>query len=324
MSRASGPHQRGAALLSVLLVVAAMSTAAYIALEIMSRQIQLAKLTGQRATAGWAAYSAEALSLSVVTDLVRATRAALTAGTPALGAPQVIPLPGGQVTLTVTDATNCLNLNSVAGDAEARSAGEVALLTLFEVLEVPGADRRSLTDHLADWIDADSIPRASGAEDGFYAADVNARRPANTRIDSPLELAAIPGYTPGLRRAMEPFVCARPEQRLMRLNVNTLTPQQAPVLKAVYAPALTLSDAVSLIEQRPERGWADVSSFVEEPQIAAIDPAFRRIELAGTTSSYLEARGTVTLETGEWPFAFLLAIGETGEPRVVWRRFGAE
>ena len=57
------------------------------------------------------------------------------------------------------------------------------------------------------------------------------------------ELRAVYQVTGEIMNKVRPFVCTLPTDT--RLNVNTLTEQQAPILEAMFAPDLSGSDANS-------------------------------------------------------------------------------
>src|SRR3546814_8996111 len=61
-------------------------------------------------------FAAEQIALRRVADLVARDPARLTLAGDWLGRDFVLPLPGGQGTARLTDANNCLNLNSLAAE----------------------------------------------------------------------------------------------------------------------------------------------------------------------------------------------------------------
>ena len=69
--------QAGAALLSILLIVATLSVAALMATEAIARQTDLQKLSARRTSALWAARSAEAAALAGVTKVLVAVENAI-------------------------------------------------------------------------------------------------------------------------------------------------------------------------------------------------------------------------------------------------------
>ncbi|ABI76621.1 general secretion pathway protein K [Hyphomonas neptunium ATCC 15444] len=320
------PHpQRGAALLSILLIVAALAVAALIATTAIARQTDLAKAAARRSDASWAAYSAEALALSAVGELSTLTNGQLTPLTTGLMEPVVIPVRGGVVSLEVSDASNCFNVNALGSpDEGAATLARLSWISLLGDMEIPTTDAASLANALSDWLDADSDARQGGAEDGYYLTLQPAYRAANQLMDSPRELASVLGYSKALQDALEPFICARREPLMSRLNINTLRPDQAPLLRASYSEALTLAAATRILENRPETGWPGVDQFEALPDIRTIPEGQKRTEALSTTSSMYLAEGQTVLDGGSWPFSFVISAGGGAAPTIVWRRTGEE
>lgn len=318
-------HQKGAALLSILVIVAALSVAALIAVSAIARQTDLAKAASRRADAGWATYSAEAIVLSAISTLNEQAQGQTAAFMPRIGETQSAPVQGGIVSVTVSDAANCFNLNALAGPEEgAARLARTGWSRLLRDLGLSASEANDLTDALTDWIDADSTPRRGGAEDSYYLTLSPPYRAANQRMDSPRELAAVRGYTPALREALGPLACALQQPVPVRLNVNTLTPQQAPLLRALYSDAISLAAAERIIADRPVEGWAHIDVFEALPDIRAIPPGQKRTDAIGVTSSLFLAEGFVALDAGRWPFSFMIAAEGPQRPKVIWRRMGEE
>jgi len=227
--------------------------------------------------------------------------------------------------VTVEDGTNCFNLNAFASDNDAAVAtARQNWIRVLGDLTIPEGDAEALADTLADWIDADSRPRARGAEDEYYLSLSPPYRTANAPLESPYELAAILGYTPALREALAPLVCALPGPAQPALNINTLTPQQAPLLRALYAPELTLEAAERILSQRPQGGWLRTEDFEMLPDISRLQPGGKRSGALSVTSGLFRATGYVQFDSGRWPFDFLIEAGDGRAPRTIWRRLGED
>lgn len=318
-------NQRGAALLSILVVVAALAVAALVATTAIARQTDLSKASFRRSDASWAAYSAEALALSAVDELTKSTAGQISPMMTGLGETVAIPIRGGVVSFEVTDATNCFNINALADkDENAATLARLSWATLLRDLDIPAADANGLANALADWLDADSNTRQGGAEDGYYMTLSPSYRAANQMMDSPYELAAVMGYTADLSAALEPVICTRRNTQVVRLNINTLSPKQASLLRAAYSEALTLAAAERILSERPETGWSSVDQFESLPDIRTIPEGQKRTEALSVNSGLYEARGRTVLDSGSWPFAFLISTENGAAAHTVWRRMGEE
>lgn len=315
--------QSGAALLSILLIVATLSVAAMVAIEAIARQTDLQKLGARRTSALWAARSAEAAALAGAADLVTASRLPADSGGTGREQTLLLPVESGQIFLTLRELPPCLNLNALANPEEALRAPQAAAFSvLLEDIGVPLSDATVLAATLGDWIDADQIPQPGGGEDADYASTVRAQRTAGQLLRSRAELAPVPGYTTELLEAIAAFTCTVPHSDGLRINVNALTAENALVLRAATRGALSAADARRFIEARPASGWnslQDVADFAQRWQGYA--QAFAEVPLA-VRGEYFTGEGSIDLDAGRWPFRFILRVGADGAPRIVWRSFG--
>jgi general secretion pathway protein K len=316
-------RQAGAALLSILLIVATLSVAAVMATSAIARQTELQKLGSRRAMAAWAERSAEAAALVSANDMSGASRLPATSTAEDRIHTVALPMDGGQIILTLREQQPCFNLNSLGNPDEAAYARQAAVLKIMlEDLGVPGSDTSSLIAMVSDWIDADSDTRAGGAEDGYYLARQNGFRTPNQPLQSLAELNAIPGFTPELRAAISNSVCVVPGFETVALNVNALTPSSAPLVRATSRGALSLTEARRFIEARPTLGWnsiADVHDYAARS--GALEEVLSDLPIA-VQGQYFLADGSAELDTGSWPFRFLISVNATRPPEVVWRSLG--
>ena len=114
------------------------------------------------------------------------------------------PLGAGWVEVHVEDEARRLDLNQLA---------EV-VPRLFQIL---GVDAQ-LADALADWTDADDIPRPGGAERDWYLGRTPPYLPANAPLGSVGELTGVRGFDAALVERLRPFVTVAGEPAI---NPNT-------------------------------------------------------------------------------------------------------
>ena len=314
--------QAGAALLSILLIVATLSVAALIVTETIARQTETQKLRARRSAASWAARSAEAAALASASEMTRASRLPASEGADRVRT-LVLPIDGGQIILDLRELPPCLNLNALASaDETIRARQSSALRALLDEMGIPRPDAASLVATLTDWVDADTQQLPGGAEDDYYTTRQAGFHAANQPMQGLAELAPLPGFTPELRRSIAPYTCAVPETGPLRLNMNAMDTGSAYVLNAATDGALSLSEARRFIDARPASGWNSVS---EINAYAARDPGLE-LALAGLPMSvqgfYFTGSGRVALGSGSWPFQFILSTESQGSPRIVWRSFG--
>ncbi len=277
MPDSSNPRERGAALLTVLLLVAVMAVIASTALE---RLALATRMTGNGGAMDQARAYADAgmdMARLRIGDLVASNPAKVTLAGGWLGTPQPLPVPGGIATARVTDGGNCFNLNSVvSGTSEAamqaRPIGIAQFEALLQALGVDARQAQSAAASLADWIDSDSVPQPGGAEDEVYARAERPYRAANRLMVDPSELRAVAGITPAIYDIVRPWVCALPVTDLSPINVNTLLPDQAPLFAMLLPGQLSVGQARQYLAQRPQDGYGSVKQFWDLAARSGITP----------------------------------------------------
>src|SRR3546814_11306196 len=69
------------------------------------------------------------------------------------------------------------------------------------------------------------------------------------------------GVTPSIYATLRPWICALPTSDLSPINVNTLRPDQAPLIAMLAPEQLSIGDARRAIAARPLRGYDSVEAF---------------------------------------------------------------
>ena len=108
---------------------------------------------------------------------------------------------------------------------------------------------------------ATARPARSGAEDAAYAGGPNPYRTANTLFTEIGEARLLAGMTPEIFATLRPWLCVLPIAELSPLNVNTLTPDQAPLLAMLAPGQIDARRAQRVIEARPAAGWSNMVDF---------------------------------------------------------------
>jgi general secretion pathway protein K len=276
--RAVPRAERGAALLAVLLLVAVTGAIAAAATErlSLSRAAALNSVALDQARAY--ALGIEQLALLTIDDLVVQSPERTTLAGSWNGAVRRVPLPGGGVAqLRVRDGGNCFNVNSVVeGDPRTvlarRNSGVLQLAGLMQVLGVPEGQARRVAEAAADWADSDTATGPGGAEDSAYASGPDPYRTANTLFEEPGELRFVAGMTPEILARLRPWLCALPSAELSPININTLLPEQAPLLAMLAPGRLEVERARRIIGARPAAGWSNQIEFWRIDALRDINP----------------------------------------------------
>lgn len=285
----AGPRRdrEGMALLAVLLLVAVMAVVAVAVLDDVRFSVRRTTNAETGAQAQWYADGAETLARRRIERLT-ALDADRTPVTPEWnGRGVTLAIDGGSLTATVRDGQACFNLNSVVawtGDRHAaRPVGEGQLMALGRAVGVDPLRMRTITDSLIDWIDTDTTARPLGAEDSAYAALAEPYRTGGVPVVEVSELRTVRGVDREAYDRLRPHLCALPTDR-SPINVNTLTPGDAPLLVMLTDGSLSLPAARAVIAARPAGGWPDPAGFWSQPALSGL-----RVEL--------EARDQVTVRT---------------------------
>lgn len=284
MSGLGDPRERGAALLSVLLIVAVIAVLAAASLQKLRLATQLAGNAAAIDQARAYAMAAESVALFRIGDLIQRDAAKTTLQGDWAGNEVNFPIDGGIATATLNDGGNCFNLNSLVEDVDgiARVARPDAVAQFERLIVIVGgaaADARRIAIAAADWIDSDTAPLPGGAEDSFYAGAAVPYRTANTLMADVSELRVVAGMSSGLYSRLRPFLCALPVSDLSPINVNTLLPAQAPLL-AMLVPGLDVGRADAILSARSAGGYESLIAFWDKPGLlGATETAKQQVKL---------------------------------------------
>ncbi len=326
---AKRPSERGAALLTVMMIVAAMSVAALAVTQAVTQSATRSRALDAQAQLAFYAISAEEVAKARMSDILAPLESKLVLGMPGLGEPQIIPVDGGALTVTVRDATNCFDVNQLTrgGDEgglvanpDQQKAYQDLLMTVIEEAYV--SDIIALVSSLTDWMDDNTVPGNGGAEDGYYLGEVPSYRTSAQKLSSLDELRSIRGYTPDIFARLRPILCALPvsvDAQSQALNINTLEVHHAPLLQAVFTDALSIEDARELIASRPSGGWLAVEALAEDPLVRNIDPALVRRDRLGLATSLVEVSANVSYRGYDMTTRYLFQI-QPGRPIRTIRR----
>lgn len=287
--------QRGVALIIVLMIVALVSV---LGTEMGARlQLQISRASNIKDNnqAFWYAMGAEEFAKKSIVELYKRNNS-VTSLEGNWSEEFTFPLEGGGIQAQLIDMQTCFNLNGIRKGAEppggqnqnqqnqsnqqntipkgqqdplpgtlSQEAQAFERLLTSAVPTLDNYDVEVVTHSLVDWLDDNDTPEISGAEDAEYASLVNPYLTANTFMVNKTELRMVKGVQPGWINALMPYVCAIPNQAELRLNINTLTEEQAPVLAAMLD--INQRDAQSLISNRKPSGYDDINDFLAEPVV---------------------------------------------------------
>ncbi|WP_249341427.1 type II secretion system minor pseudopilin GspK [Sphingomonas sp. 3P27F8] len=291
-------RERGAALLTVLLLVAVIAVMAATGLE----KLRLATRLGSNAIAldqaRAYAQAVEALATTRVTALLKqdATRVTLAGGWS--GRPFALPVPEGTAVAIVTDGGNCFNLNSlVTPEPDGRYIANPSTVEQFgRLLRLLNlSNSAAIAAAAADWIDSDDTPLPGGAEDPAYLGGQPAYRTAGTLMADPSELRAVAGVSAEAYARLRPWICTIPRAERSVINANTLLPDQAPLLAMLLPEGAGMAGARAILMRRPPAGYANRDELWKAAGLAAVTPDPAARDQADVTSRWFALRVDVAL-----------------------------
>ena len=188
----------------------------------------------------------------------------------------------GFIEIQARDLNGCFNLNALTG--EEPGPGLDRFKTLLRNLNIP----EPVADETRDWIDADQTVLGFGAEDNDYLGQQPGYRTAGRPLAHVSELRLMRSMRPEYLERLKPHVCVLPVNTL-KLNVNTATSQAL----AALAPELNEPELRMLTETARE--FANLAEFTKVasgfealgPHIAVHSEFFEvqvRVEVGGGTA----------------------------------------
>lgn len=299
--------QKGVALLVVLILLVMMSALAAKISQQFCRNLQKTHYQVSQQQLRWAMQAQE----KVVKDRLQAD---------ASGESKPLSLDGDwhqpletrgedyTVVSQVEDAQDCFNVNNllaVEKIAQGQNAPTVPEKPRREqiveqLLTESGLSQTNAEEvylQLVDYLDGDTTTAKEGAETDAWAGVVPARQPANQMMRTIAEIKLLPAFPAAAYPKVSKLLCALPDSA-SKVDVNTLKPEQAALLAALFPGKLTEDDAARLIESRPETGWENRETFSKAleqtfpqlkddlPQVAdylSINSRYFRVNYTGNT-----------------------------------------
>jgi general secretion pathway protein K len=218
----------------------------------------------------------------------------------------------GFMTAQIEDERGKLNLNDLANaDPNAKKGKILRVKRLFNLLQI----NPDVVDAIVDWVDADDVPEAAGAESVYYQSLRPAYRAANGPLQTLREIRLIKGMTPEILDKLLQYVTVYPQDGESRININTA---DFMVLQALD-PRVTQSMAGEVIQSRPFKTIQDldrVGSFAE------IAKELRLLNVYDVKSDMFSARMSLTVnETTKSGAVVLQRDQATGNSAVRYFRF---
>ncbi|MED5643876.1 type II secretion system minor pseudopilin GspK [Enterobacter bugandensis] len=324
--------QKGVALLVVLILLVMMSALAAKISQQFCRNLQKTHYQVSQQQLRWAMQAQE----KVVKDRLQ---------TDATGENKALNLDGDwhqpletrgedyTVVSQVEDAQDCFNVNNLLA-AEKIPQGQNAPAVpekprneqiVEQILTESGISHTTAEEvyqQLVDYLDGDATTAKDGAESDAWAGVVPARQPANQMMRTIAEIKQLPAFPVAAYPKVSKLLCALPDSA-SKVDVNTLKPEQAALLAALFPGKLMEDDAVRLIDSRPETGWENMETFSKAleqtfPQLK--DDLPQVAELLSISSRYFRVNYTGNTDELTLRVVSQLQVNNEAGEIVTWQR----
>ncbi|MCW4781530.1 type II secretion system minor pseudopilin GspK [Enterobacter chuandaensis] len=233
----------------------------------------------------------------------------------------------------VEDAQDCFNVNNLLA-AEKVTQGQNAPAApekprneqiVEQILTESGLSHTTAEEvyqQLVDYLDGDTTTAKEGAESDAWAGVVPARQPANQMMRAIAEIRQLPTFPAAAYPKVSKLLCALPDSA-SKVDVNTLKPEQAALLAALFPGKITEDDALRLIDSRPETGWENMETFSKAleqtfPQLK--DDLPQVAELLSTSSRYFRVNYTGNTDELTLRVVSQLQVNNEAGEIVTWQR----
>ena len=162
--------------------------------------------------------------------------------------------------------------------------------------------------------------RPYGAEDSEYESREFPYLAANGPLASKSELRIINGVSPAWLDDLMPLVCVIPDYSELKINVNTLEEEDAPLLAGLTG--LDIQQAASLLSSRPQNGWDDTNAFLSEPSIQALNLTSTRQDWFSVKTEYFMLHTKTQYNKATFKLSTVFRASADSGVSIVNREFG--
>jgi general secretion pathway protein K len=332
MQRLQVKKCQGVALITVMLIVA---LAAVLATQMTARlQLQMQRTSNIEFNqqAYWYAMGAEAFAKRVlITTFEDEANVTHLEQMWAQGETSY-PVDFGQITGEIVDMQACLNLNALRFDDSQIPAGPakpdlqeafIRLIISLDVEDVTPFEAEYMADALVDWLDKDSsIGSPGGAEDNDYSAKEFPYLPANNYLASITELRLIEHFTVPVINKLKDYVCVLPNNKLHKINLNTINSEHAALLHALLD--IPLEDAEQALSEREGDGFETIGEFFSLSVIAARNIPVNIQKQFDVDSKYFKLKSSTSFNDSYFSLSSLMKVEDDNSISVVSRTIGRE
>jgi len=274
---------RGIVLISILLIVLLLSSVAVLFGNKYFLSLKRAEYIEFQTLSLNIFRNIEALSKEKIEKELKFNRSKISKNNPILKDNFYFNLNGADIIGKISDASNCLNINSIVIINEGEFVeNENSIASIRKILSLNEVDNNvieEIIDQTIDWIDYDSNPRAYGLEDYYYSGPLhNPKEYTGMRLMVSIdELKSIPAVKQIDWAIIQRNFCAIPEASQISLNINTLNLEDTYLLSSLF-PNISLQEAEYILDNIPESGFDDLINFKNNFPDMNFDNAYGEIK----------------------------------------------
>ncbi|NND81471.1 MAG: type II secretion system minor pseudopilin GspK [Gammaproteobacteria bacterium] len=159
----------------------------------------------------------------------------------------------------IVDLQGRFNLNNLQQrEPAAAKAQQTVLMNLLEILDIGEfEERESLVAALIDWLDENDLARANGVESAEYQIGEPPYYAADQALTSVGELRFVAGFTDQIIARLEPYVTVLPASNV-RININTTSAEVLAALSSV--PVDDIAPVAAFLGERDEEAFQGFQS----------------------------------------------------------------
>jgi len=318
-ARSSRAKERGAVLLTTLLVMALMASLSVAIFDELRVAVKRASSINAHSQADWYLRGAEDFAQSHLQTTLETIEPELLGAALRSPDPIIFPVEGGMISLRLRDGGTCLSINAI-NQTQVRQQ-------FTRLLEALGWDPRSaerLTAVTRDWIDNDTqISQGGGAEDFTYLGRISAHRTANTALSSVLDMRALESMDEEKFQRLRPYICTRAGEASPALHINNLDLEHAPLLASLIATDNNTALARAIIEGRPAGGYADQAQLQASAVLENVEGGDISFDLISYAIEYVWVEAEIIIGEAALYGAFEFSIDE-GQITRSFKRNGNE
>ena len=319
-------HQRGVALLTVLLMLSLLVVMANELTLSFREQLGRSHSLLQRQQARWYAISSEALAEQALRESFKKDSKVTNLDQYWAMEERQFPVDGGFISGKITDAQSCFNVNALSKPSDTSKAVEdvdqhresAIFEALLTYLGVPDYEAKHITVSTRNWVSDEQVP--NGAVDDDYLALPMPYLSSRTWMRDVTEWRAVAGVSAAVANKILPYLCALPSDQLA-VNVNTIAKDHPELLAALFIDQLPEDQAKNILEDRPQKGWATVSEFAAQPLLSNFNTKGVNSRLT-TVSHYFQMDASASFGESSIRLSSLTVRSNKDDLVVVRRKFG--